>query len=77
MLTTTAPPAWRAISPVVAVVARFLDEGVFDAADADEGAAQLWAAAHGVVSLELTGNLPDAATGERIYRAVIAKLLGG
>ena len=68
---------WRAISPVVAVVAQCLDEGLFDAASADEGAARLWAAAHGVVSLELTGNLPDAAMGERIYRAVVAKLIGG
>lgn len=68
---------WRAISPVVAVVARCLEQGRFDAASADDGASQLWAVAHGVVSLELTGNLPDTAMGERIYRAVVAKLIGG
>jgi AcrR family transcriptional regulator len=68
---------WRAISAVVEVVAQCLEQGLFDAPSADEGAAQLWAAAHGVVSLELAGNLPDEAAGERIYRAVVAKLISG
>jgi AcrR family transcriptional regulator len=67
---------WLAIAPVVSVVAQCLEAGLFDAPTADEGAAQLWAAAHGVVSLELARNLPDKAAGERIYRAVVNKLIG-
>ena len=39
--------------------------------DADEGAARLWAAAHGVVSLELAGNLPDQEMVSRMYRDLI------
>ena len=63
---------WTAIEPLRVVVQHCLDAGLMHATDAEEGAARLWAAAHGVVSLELAGNLPDQEMVSRMYRDLIA-----
>ena len=61
-----------AIERLRVIVQHCLDAGLMHATDADEGAARLWAAAHGVVSLELAGNLPDQEMVSRMYRDLIA-----
>ena len=44
--------------PLVEAVQRCLDSGVMVAADAERAAFHLWAVTHGMVSLELAGQLP-------------------
>jgi AcrR family transcriptional regulator len=44
---------------LVVLVARCIDEGRFDPAEPRDLATTIWAMAHGVISLELAGMLPD------------------
>lgn len=68
---------WTSIAPLVATVRTCIDRGLARAGDPEAIAAQLWAAAHGVVSLELAGNLPpDDGLDESIYRSLAERLVG-
>jgi hypothetical protein len=44
---------------LVGAVARCIDEGRFDPADPAALATELWAAGHGIVTLQLAGALPS------------------
>ena len=61
----------RSFRVMVEAVERCMSAGVMRRADAVEVADVLWAAAHGMVSLELAGYYPDPATAERRYRAAL------
>jgi hypothetical protein len=47
-----------------------IDEGILIPADAEAVAEVLWAAAHGVVSLELAGHFPDPDVAADRYRTL-------
>ncbi|GLY52944.1 TetR/AcrR family transcriptional regulator [Lentzea sp. NBRC 102530] len=57
--------AGRTFAPVINAVRRAVEQGVYLAEDPEQIAMSMWGIAHGLVSLELNGNLPpgiDAAT---------------
>jgi AcrR family transcriptional regulator len=56
-----------AYRPLVEGVSRCLAAGVFAGADAERIALHLWTIAHGMVNLELNGQLPDLAPAEELY----------
>jgi hypothetical protein len=59
------------------VVRRAAADGVLAAEDPETVAEVLWTAAHGVVSLEITGFLSRPPRGEATFEALLATLLGG
>lgn len=65
--------AGRTFAPVINAVRRAVEQGVYLAEDPEQIAMSMWGIAHGLVSLELNGNLPPgidaAATYELALRA--------
>ncbi len=65
--------AGRTFAPVINGVRRAVEQGVYRAEDPEQIAMSMWGIAHGLVSLELNGNLPPgidpAATYELALRA--------
>lgn len=65
--------AGRTFAPVINAVRRAVEQGVYLAVDPEQIAMSMWGIAHGLVSLELNGNLPQgvdaAATYELALRA--------
>ena len=65
--------AGRTFAPVINAVRRAVEQGVYPAEDPEQIAMSMWGIAHGLVSLELNGNLPPgidpAATYELALRA--------
>jgi AcrR family transcriptional regulator len=57
--------------PLVEAVRRCVDEGVLRG-DPEEVALHLWAVAHGMVSLELAGRLPDGTVPDEAYERALA-----
>jgi hypothetical protein len=56
-----------AYQPLVDGVARCQEAGVFTGSDPKRVALHLWAVAHGMVNLELNGQLPDLAPAEDLF----------
>jgi AcrR family transcriptional regulator len=65
--------AGRTFAPVIKAVRRAVEQGLYRAEDPEQIAMSMWGIAHGLVSLELNGNLPPgidpAATYEIALRA--------
>jgi hypothetical protein len=66
--------AKRSMQPLQHAVQHALDQGVLAAVSAEGLTMQLWAAAHGVVSLELARFLPPE-VGEQLYGRTLRTLL--
>lgn len=65
----------QSLMPLLQAVQVCIDRGLIKSQDAEQLAMMLWAAAHGVVSLELSGYLPSPTVGKQMYERVIIDLL--
>ena len=65
----------QSMMPLLQAVQICIDRGIIKSQDAEQLAMMLWSAAHGVVSLELSGYLPSPTVGKRMYERVIIDLL--
>jgi WHG domain-containing protein len=63
--------AVAAYRPLVAAVERAQRAGAFRSGDPQPIALHLWAVAHGMVSLELNGQLPPIGPPEELYAAAL------
>jgi AcrR family transcriptional regulator len=68
--------AEASIAPLVEAIRAAMDAGVLVAGDPREVAEVCWAAAHGVVSLELAGHLPDPAVATARFRTLCWAAIG-
>jgi AcrR family transcriptional regulator len=57
--------------PLVDAVARCQDAGLFAGGDPRRIALHLWAVSHGMVTLELNGQLPDVGPAQELYREAL------
>jgi hypothetical protein len=67
----------RSFRVLVDAVGRGVEAGVLRPGDPVEVAEVLWAAVHGMVSLELAGYHPDPETARRRYRSVLHAAVAG
>jgi AcrR family transcriptional regulator len=65
----------QSMMPLIQAVQTCIDQGIIKSQGAEQLAMMLWAAAHGVVSLELSGYLPSTTAGRQMYERVIVDLL--
>lgn len=72
----SATAAHHAFEALADVVRRARDQGQLSVEDPDAASEVLWAAAHGVVSLEITGFLSRPRRGEATFEALLEGLLG-
>lgn len=68
----TTAAAEAALAPLLAVVTRGVEQGVFATADPAELANSAWSLTHGLVSLELNGRLLPGPDPEQNYRRALA-----
>ncbi|TWP48268.1 TetR/AcrR family transcriptional regulator [Lentzea tibetensis] len=59
--------AMRTFAPVIEIVRRSVEQGVLHADDPEQIALSAWGLAHGLVSLELGGNLPPGIDAAQSY----------
>lgn len=69
--------AWQGFELLVQAVARAVEQGALGPHEPREVARVLWALAHGMVSLELAGHLPDDADPAGRYDRAITALIDG
>ena len=69
--------AKTAFEALVERVDRCLEAGILGGATAEQIAASLWAATHGLVSLELFGTTPDVLAGDDPYGRTMSALVRG
>ncbi|SEP93725.1 transcriptional regulator, TetR family [Lentzea xinjiangensis] len=63
--------AGRTFAPVMNAVRRAIELGVFRDVDAEQIAVSMWGIAHGLVSLELNGNLPPGVDATATYELAL------
>ena len=63
--------AGRTFAPVIDAVRRAVEQGVYLAEDPEQIAMSMWGIAHGLVSLELNGNLPRGVDAEATYELAL------
>lgn len=68
----TIAAAMSTLAPLLAVVRRGIEAGVFAAESAEELANSAWGLTHGLVSLELAGRLVSGPDAEQNYRRAMA-----
>jgi hypothetical protein len=72
----SAVAARDAFQTLADLVRRSVEDGVLSAHDPRATAEVLWSAAHGVVSLEMTGFLSRPPRGQATFEALLVALLG-
>lgn len=67
--------AWESFTPLIAEFERCMQEGSLPAASPSAAARLLWAAMHGVISLELKGYYLKKEHPDQLYRAAVRAVL--